>query len=112
MTTTTKATTKYILLQRTLFQGPVPYCWEVDEHDNDSIKVYDTEREAQLDLLDLYETMVTDQIAQFKDGDRDFDGCDLELDGWVEPVIVLADGSLRLLNEGVVWTQDDIKAMH
>ena len=70
----------------TFFQGPVP---SVREGDDDHVVVFDTEREAELEIVDFLQT----RLQQFIDGERDFDDA-ITVEEYVVPVEVLPDGTI------------------
>lgn len=81
---------KWIILHNC--PGPEPAWWGEDEKP----VLFDTEREAQLKMMEDFHDLVGDHIQQFKDGDRDFDEIDKECDEWVEPCTLHEDGCITL----------------
>ena len=73
----------FCIFMHTIFQGRVPSV-SVDEY----YVVFDTEREAQLEIVDFMMT----RLREFIDGERDFDDA-IETEECVMPVTVYPDGT-------------------
>ncbi len=83
----------YCIFVNTLFQGAVPSVHESapDTHPDapNRICVFETEREAQLEIVDLMMT----RMQEFIDGHRDFEDA-ISTEEYVVAVEVLPDGSV------------------
>lgn len=74
----------YCIYIRTFCQGPVPVV-----SDDDAYVVFETEVEAQKEIVDYAMT----RLQQFLDGERDFDDA-MTVDEYVIPVTVHPDGTI------------------
>ena len=74
----------YCIYIRTFCQGPVPVLT-----DDDSYVVFETEVEAQKEIVDYVMT----RLQQFLDGERDFDDA-MTVDEYVVPVTVHPDDTI------------------
>lgn len=73
----------FCIFMHTVFQGRVP-CLS----DNEFYVVFETEREAQVEIVDFMMT----RLREFIDGERDFEDA-IETEEYVVPVTVHADGT-------------------
>jgi hypothetical protein len=84
----------FCIFINTFFQGPVP---SVREGDDDRVVVFNTQREAELEIVDFLKT----RLQQFIDGERDFDDA-ITVEEYVVPVEVLPDGTIVGGNGAVI----------
>ena len=80
--------TGYAIFCPTVFQGPMPACYE-----DDYPVVFGTEREAQIEIANHQLT----RSQHFLDGERDFDDA-ITTDEFVLPVRIWPDGSISTEN--------------
>ena len=76
----------FCIFINTFFQGPVP---AVREGDDDHVAVFNTRREAELEIVDSLQM----RLQQFIDGERDFDDA-ITVEEYVVPIEVLPDGTI------------------
>jgi len=76
----------FCIFINTFFQGPVP---SVREGDDDHVVVFNTRREAELEIVDFLKT----RLHQFINGERDFDDA-ITVEEYVVPVEVRPDGTI------------------
>jgi hypothetical protein len=84
---------KFAIFCDTLCQGSVPVGLLHEEGQPTRWLTFDTEREAQLDIVDDIE----EHIRQFREGEREFE--DLSVDLYIVPVTVYPDGSISTESE-------------
>jgi hypothetical protein len=89
---------KWIILQSTLCQGTIP-AWFGDD---DKPVVWDTEEEAQAELLSEHINTLERHFKEFKNGDREFDEIEIDCQDWIEPCTVDDEGVITL-EYGVVY---------
>jgi hypothetical protein len=88
--------TKYIQIIYTLC-GKETAWWNEDNGKRTPV-VFNTERKAQLKLLEDYYDLLGDQIEQFKSYDREFEDIDLQCEEGVEECDVKEDGTVVLMS--------------
>lgn len=81
---------KWMIICDTICDGEVPTGLVHEEGQPDKWLTFDTEREAQLELVDDME----EYIRQFKDGEREYDDIFVNNENSVERVVVNADGTV------------------
>jgi hypothetical protein len=83
----------FCILIDTFFQGPVP---SVREGEDDHVVVFNTQREAELEIVDFMQT----RLQEFIEGQRDFEDA-ITVEEYVVPVEILPDGRI-LGSDGAV----------
>lgn len=88
---------KYIILMDTLLSGVVPAYTDSD----DMPIVYDTQQEAEENMLDDHLFILETHIREFKEGKRPFHDVDVTCGEWVEQceiddqgIVTLQDGTI------------------
>lgn len=97
---------RFVLVTNTVVDGMI--LGEVEEREDGEVipVLYVSEEEAIAEIADMNE----EYERQVEAGDRAPEDGPAKDDFWVEPVEVLEDGSIRLLNHDIVWTIDQIRA--
>lgn len=75
----------YAIFTQTICEGLVPAWYD----ENNLPVIYDTEAEAQLEIVDT----LMEQLRQFQNGEREFDDA-IAIDDFILPVDVWPDGSI------------------
>ena len=87
----------YAIYINTVFQGAVPCVTEFSaEGNHERICIFETEREAQLEIVDSLEI----RLQQFKEGERDFEDA-ITVEEYVVAIEVLPDGTLVKPIDGI-----------
>lgn len=80
----------YAIFCSTLCEGEIPVGCISEDGQPDRWQTFDTEREAQLEIVEDLE----EHIRQFKDGDRDYDEIDMPPNCYTQLVTIHPDGSI------------------